>query len=150
MRPTRSKISDVLAARPSACDNTGKLLSLRVAMVSSPFAKSRFQQSSKTSLDQFISAKHQARWNGVAHCLRGLEIDRKLEGRRLLDRQFSGLCSTQDLGQHSRALAKGVKEARAIAQQSALIRRLRPLVDRRQPKLSRTFDDGTAIEVKHR
>ena len=50
------------------------------------------------SFDYLVSAGNQSRCNGHAECIRGLEVDKKLEFRGLLYRKVARFCALEDFG----------------------------------------------------
>ena len=67
--------------------------------------------------------------------LRSLQIDHQLELGRLLDREIGRLSAAQYFDERPRPLPVDLSEARAIAYETALFGRLRPLVDGGQAQL---------------
>src|SRR5262249_46173186 len=81
-----------------------------------------------TSFDHLVGAQHERGWNLEADRLRGLQVDRQLEPRRLLDRDVTDLLAAKDFGQLARQLPEHLGDARTIADQSTLLGELRRLV----------------------
>jgi hypothetical protein len=48
------------------------------------------------SLNHLIRPQQQRLWDGDSECLRGLQVDPKLEFSRLLDREIGGFCAAED------------------------------------------------------
>src|SRR5262245_58664857 len=100
--------------------------------------------------DQLVGAQDETGGDNVVHCLGSLEIDHQLELARLLNRQIAGLGTTKNFNSYSSPLAVNFDNTRTIANQTPLFGCFRPLIDRRQSQLGRTFDDGATIPVQHR
>ena len=71
--------------------------------------------------DHLVSPVEQRCWDLKAEAPRGLEIDDKLELRRLLNRQVGRLCAFEEFVNISRGAAREVGEAWPIAHQSTRV-----------------------------
>src|SRR5207253_3223658 len=70
------------------------------------------------SLDHLVGAAEQRDWKRESERLRSLEVDHKLDFRRLLDRQVGGLLALENATDIDAQEAKRVRKARAIAHQA--------------------------------
>jgi hypothetical protein len=83
------------------------------------------------SFNDLVGAGEDRGRHRQAERLGGVEVDDKLEGRRLLDRQIGGLGALEDLSDVNAGLAIGSREARSIADQAAGRDVFTILIDRR-------------------
>jgi hypothetical protein len=84
-----------------------------------------------TSLvDHLVGGGEQFIRNGDAERVGRLEIDQKLKCRRLLDRQFAGVCALENLVHIESSAPTEPLEARTIAKQAACIGEFPKAVDR--------------------
>ena len=81
--------------------------------------------------DHLVGGSEQARRNGEAKSLGGVEIDNQLELGELHDRQIGRLLAFEDAPRIDALLAIAFHEVCAVADQSAGLRKLAPFVDRR-------------------
>src|SRR5262252_7603672 len=72
-------------------------------------------------IDQLIRAAQHGRRNRDTERLRGLEIDRELEGGRALDRQIGGSCAAQDPVDITRGTPEHPGHVRSIGHEPAIL-----------------------------
>src|SRR5215470_14751910 len=85
------------------------------------------------SLDHFVGAREQRRWDFEAERFRDLEIDDKREFRRLLHRQIARPSAFEDAIDVGRGLPKLLDEIESVRHQSAIPGEVGNRVDGGQP-----------------
>src|SRR5262249_47427534 len=85
------------------------------------------------SLDHLIRTRQHVRWNREADLLRCLQVDHKLELRRLLDGKVRWLCAFQDFIDVRGGSPEQVGHARAVGYEPPVFHIFWPVVYRREP-----------------
>ncbi len=82
--------------------------------------------------------------------LRGLKIDDELEPGRLLDRHVGGLGASQQRDKlPCYHVSIELDDARPVAEEPALLRHFRPLIDRGQAQSRHAVENDRAIVEEH-
>src|SRR5215469_2052899 len=95
-----------------------------------------------------VGAQYQRPRYLEADIFRGMQVDRQLEGRRLLDRQLSNPLAAQHLCDLAGELPEHLGEPRAVTDQAAFLSEFGRLINRGQAQRCGTLEDVETPRVQ--